>query len=167
MGVSIVFLLMSGATKIEQSLCFRDIISFLPSEKKTSVFCDKSSGSCPFFRRPGTNHRLYNSHSHTNLKKKAYLLPSWCLHYYLHAPPHSDRTRSLSQGASSQRPPLGWFTTHNDGYTEDYFTHSRTIASVLAHLVSSTHCDSQWLYIMSIRLSFYGCLGWSFLSSCS
>lgn len=40
----------------------------------------------------------------STLKRKAYLLPSWCPHYYLAIPPTSDRTRPHSQGASSEKP---------------------------------------------------------------
>lgn len=76
----------------------------------------------------------------STLKRKAYLLPTWCLYYYLSVLFGSDRTRPASQEPSSQQPPLAWFNAHNDGYTEDYFTYSHTIASTLPYLVPNTHC---------------------------
>lgn len=63
---------------------------------------------------------------------------------------------------------LAWFTAHNDGYTEDYFTYGCTIASTLAHLVPNTRClkVSDYYHVHQIVLSHHGCCCCSnFLSS--
>lgn len=43
---------------------------------------------------------------------------------------------------------LPWFIAHNDGYTEDYFTYSNTIAGTLSYLVPNTCCLKVSDYIL-------------------
>jgi len=65
----------------------------------------------------------------STLKRKAHLLPSWCLHYYLAVPPGSDWIRPRSPGASSQPAcSLDSLPIMADTQRTDYFTHGHTMA---------------------------------------
>lgn len=131
------FQLMSGFTKIDKQSFFRSMKRFFFSScKKKQLWCLFSltrAIKAVFLNtcwglinglEPVLMGRCKFSPSF-NLKRKARLLPSWWLHYYLSVPPYSGMIRHRSQDASPQQPPLGWCTAHNDGYTEDHITQWR------------------------------------------
>lgn len=106
--------LMSGITKIGQQSLIMELFFFFPPERKQRrhLFSTTRAVKAVLYKTGqgpinGCEPVVMGSHKFSpspTLKRKAYLLPSWCLHYYLAVPPGSDRTRPPSQGASSQQP---------------------------------------------------------------